>query len=217
MTEGLKDRPLGDLAEGDPAPIRLGDLKRFGNVPGDRLPFSVKVGGEPDRLRPLRRAANVGEAPLLLLNDLVVRGEAVLHIYRQAAEPLRRLRCGGIALLPSRTLRRHAPLCRAARLLGEIANVPIRGKHRVVRAEVALNRGRLGRRLHDDQVLRHSLTHARERSTAPSQTLQRPPRCSARPCSASRVSALGSAPSTPSLTPSRSPSVSPAAPARPRA
>ena len=84
MTEGLKDGPLGDLAEGDPAPIRLGDLKRFGYVPGDRLPLSVKVGSEPDGLRAICRAANVGEAPLLLLDDLVVRGEAVLHIYRQA-------------------------------------------------------------------------------------------------------------------------------------
>ena len=82
VAERFEDRPLRDLAEGDAAPIRLWDLQRFGQMPGDRFAFTIEVGGEPDRLRPLCGAADVGEAPLLLLNDLVVRREAVLHIHR---------------------------------------------------------------------------------------------------------------------------------------
>ena len=82
MAERFEDRPLRNLAEGDAAPICLWDLQRFGQMPGDRFAFTIKVGGEPDRLRPLCGAADVGEAPLLLLNDLVVRREAVLHIHR---------------------------------------------------------------------------------------------------------------------------------------
>ena len=132
VAKGVKDRPLRDLAEGDAAPIRLWDLQRFGKVPGDRLPFTIKVGSEPDRLRTLCGAANIGETPLLLLNDLVVRSEAVLHIHRQAAEPLRRLRRRWISLLPLRTLRRNAPLRGTARLLREIANMAVGGDHAVI-------------------------------------------------------------------------------------
>jgi len=125
LTERLEDRPLGDLAEGDAPPISFGNLESLGNVPRDRLPLPVEVGGEPDRLRTLRRAPDVCEATLLLFDDLVVRSEPVLYVDGQAPQPLRRLRGGWVPLLAPWALRCSAPLGCPPRLLREIANVPI--------------------------------------------------------------------------------------------
>ena len=181
----LKDGPLRDLAEGDPVAIRLRDAEGLGHMPGDRLPFAVKVGCEPDRGCLLGGTSDVIKALLLVFNDFVDRGEAVLHVDR------------------------HAPLLR---LLGEIPNVPIGGEHGVIGAEIPLNRLGLGRRLNDNEV-GGCLCHGRERSTAPRTRRQRPPRCSTSPRRLKRVRAATSAPGDSIARSLRSPSTTPSAPA----
>ena len=181
----LEDGPLGDLAEGNPASVRLGDAEGLRHMPGNRLPLTVKVGCQPDGGCLLCGTSDVIEALLLIFNNLVDRGEAVLHVHR------------------------HAPLLR---LLGEIPNVPIGGEHGVVGAEIPLNRLGLGRRLDDNEV-GGSLCHGRERSTAPRTRRQRPPRCSISPRRLKRVRAATSAPGNSRERSLRSPSTTPSAPA----
>ena len=80
MTEGVKDCPLRDFREGHAPAVALGNLERLGNMPGDRLPLAVKVGGQPDRARLLCGFLNVVEAADLLLDHLVGGGEAMLNV-----------------------------------------------------------------------------------------------------------------------------------------
>ena len=185
MGECLEDGPLRDLAEGDPVAIRLWDAEGLGHVPGDCLPFAVKVGCQPDGGCLLRGTSDVIEALLLVLDDLVDGSKAILHIDR------------------------HATLLR---LLGEIPNVPIRGEHGVIGAEIPLNRLGLGRRLDDNEV-GGCLCHGRERSTAPRTRRQRPPRCSITPRRLRRVRAATSAPGSSCVKSPKSPSTTPSDPA----
>ena len=185
MGKRLKDGPLGDLAKGHAATIRLRDAEGLRHVPGDRLPFAVKVGCQPNGGCLLCGTSNVIETLLLVFNDFVEGGEAVLYVDR------------------------HAPLLR---LLGEISNVPIGGEHGVIGAEIPLNRLGLGRRLDDNEV-GGCLCHGRERSTAPRTRRQRPPRCSMSPRRLKRVRAATSAPGSSCVRSLRSPSTTPSAPA----
>ena len=51
VREGLADGALGDLAEGHPARLGIGDLHGLDDVPGDGLALAVEVGGEVDGVR----------------------------------------------------------------------------------------------------------------------------------------------------------------------
>ena len=137
MGEGLADRALGDLVEGDPVRLRGGDVGRLGDVPGDRLALAVEVGGEEDVVGPAGGLLDRRDLLAPVLRDDVLGLEVVVDVDAELA---------------------------LARVLGQVADVAVRGEDLVVLAEVALDRPRLGGRLHDHEVLRHG---GRECSTGP--------------------------------------------------
>ena len=123
--ERSTDRRLGDLVERDAVGGRDVQAEDLSQMPGDRLTLTVEVGGEPDGVRRLRRLAQRGHVLRGPLGDLV--GEAAAA-------------AGAIDLDGEVGAR-------------QITDVPVRGQHGVARAEVALDRLGLRRRLDDDEVL----------------------------------------------------------------
>ena len=132
--ERLADRRLGDLAEGDPAGLAGRHVRRLGHVPGDRLALAIEVGGEEDGVGALGRLLDIGDLLAPVGRDHVLRGEVVVDV--------------------------HAELALAG-ILGQVADVAVRGEDAVVVAQVALDGPGLGRGLDDDEVL----WHGRECST----------------------------------------------------
>ena len=106
-----------------------GDVRRLGDVPRDRLALAVEVGGEEDGVRRLRRLLDLVDLLAAVLGDHVLGREAVVDVDAELA---------------------------LAGVLGQVADVAVRGQDAVIGAEVALDRPRLGRRLDDHQVLRHA-------------------------------------------------------------
>ena len=127
--EGLADRGLRDLAEGDPGELLRRERGGLGDVPGDRLALAVEVGGEEDPVgRPRRALDRADVTPRPVVGDHVLWDEAVLDVHPQL------------------------PL---AGVLGQVPDVPVRGEHGIARPEVALDRLRLGGRLDDHQIAAH--------------------------------------------------------------
>ena len=83
--ECLVDGALGDLAEGHPPDAILVQAGVLGDVPGDRLPLAVEVGGEPHLLGAARLVGELVELLAALLQRLVARGEVVLDVDPQRA------------------------------------------------------------------------------------------------------------------------------------
>ena len=128
VRERLPDGALGDLAERHPAHLRRRHMGRLGDVPGDRLAFAVEVGGEVDGLGLLRLAGDAVDVLAAVLGDHVLGREVVVDV--------------------------HAELALAG-VLRQVADVSVGGEDLVVRPEIAFDRPRLGRRLHDHEVLGH--------------------------------------------------------------
>ncbi len=104
------------------------DVGGFGDVPGDRLAFTVEVGGEEDHVRGLGRLGDLGDLLAAVLGDDVLGLEVVVDI--------------------------HAELALAG-VLRQVADVAVGGQDPVVGAEVALDGPGLGRGFDDDEVLGH--------------------------------------------------------------
>ncbi len=129
VSEGVADRRLGDLAERDPGQLVRREARRLRDVPGDRLALAIEVGRQEDPLGRSRRLldrADVLARPLV--GDHVLGGEVVVHVHAELALP---------------------------RVLRQVADVAVRGKHGVTRPEVAFDRPGLGGRLDDDEVSTH--------------------------------------------------------------
>ena len=132
--ERLADGGLGDLAEGHAAGLGRGDVGRLGDVPGDGLALAVEVGGEIDHVAAARGAGDVVDALAAVGADDVLGLEVVVDVDAELA---------------------------LARVLGQVAHVAVGGEDAVVRAQIAFDRPRLGRRFDDHEVL----WHGRECST----------------------------------------------------
>ena len=128
VRERVLDGALGDLRERDAARLRRGHVRGLGHVPRDRLALAVEVGREEDRVRRLRRLLDLVDLLAPVLGDHVLGREPVVDVDPELA---------------------------LAGVLGQVADVAVRGEDAVIGAEVALDRPRLGRRLDDHQVLRH--------------------------------------------------------------
>ncbi len=126
--EGLPDGRLRDLAEGDPARPVCREIDGLGDMPRNRLAFTVKVRGEVDEIRLLGGLGDLRDLLAAVRDDLVARREIVLDV--------------------------HAELV-LAELFGQIPDVPIGSQNSVAGPEVALDRLCLGRRFHDHQVVTH--------------------------------------------------------------
>ena len=109
---------LRDLGEGHPARLVGRDVGRLGDMPGDRLALAVKVGGEVDEVGRLGRLGDGVDLLAAVLADHIFGLEIVVDIDAELA---------------------------LARVLGQVADVAVRGEDLVVGAEVSLDRARLGR------------------------------------------------------------------------
>ena len=128
MRKGLADRGLGDLAEGHTAGLRDVEAGGLGDVPRDRLAFAIEVGREVDEVGLSGSLRNLADLLAAVRNDLIGRLEVVLDIDAELV---------------------------LAELLRQVSNMSIGGQDLVARTEVALDRFRLGGRLHDHQVVVH--------------------------------------------------------------
>jgi hypothetical protein len=125
VLEGLEDRVPRDLGEHDAVLLRRVDARHLGDVPGDRLPLPVEVGGEED--------------PLGFLGRLLDGG----HVLAGSRRHLVAQRHVGLAHLDGEVA------------AGQVADMAVGGQDLVVLAEVLLDRLRLGRRLDDHEVRGH--------------------------------------------------------------
>src|SRR5574341_985217 len=91
------DGALGDLVERDPVDALLVDVELLGEVPADRLPFPIRVGGDVERIDLLGCALQLVEDLLLAGRDDVFRLESLLRIHAE-------LRLRQIAHVPHRGL-----------------------------------------------------------------------------------------------------------------
>ena len=70
--DALGDHLFGDLVEGHPAGLVIGELQQLLQMPGDGLPFPVRVGGQVDLFAVVRRVLELGDGLLLPLDGLVL-------------------------------------------------------------------------------------------------------------------------------------------------
>ena len=126
--EGRVDGGLGDLAEGHPALLVIGDVHGLHDVPGDGFALAVEVRGEVDEVGAGRRTGDGVELLATVLVDDVLGREVVLDVHAQLA---------------------------LAGVLGQVPDMAVGGQHLVALTQVSLDRPRLGGRLDDHQVLGH--------------------------------------------------------------
>ena len=120
--------------------LSAADVGGLGDVPGDRLALAVEVGGEEDLVGGLGRLLDLGDLLAPVVGDHVLGREVMVDVDAELA---------------------------LARVLGQVADVAVRGEDPVVGAEIALDGAGLGRRFDDHEVL----GHGRECSTG---SLSRP-------------------------------------------
>ena len=126
------DFVVGDAADG----LALRDiLKHFAQMPGDGLPFAVRIGREQNFVRRLRRLAQLVHHLFLVRAHLVGRRKrpAILH-----------------------SLHRHDTDRQP--LLGQITHMPDRRLDDILSTEIFLDRLRLRRRFHYQQLLHFILS-----------------------------------------------------------
>ena len=80
MLHRLGDPPLGDLVEEDPVDLGVAALDLPGDVPGDRLPFTVRVGGDVDGAGVRGLVPQPRDDLVLALDGLVLRNEAAVDV-----------------------------------------------------------------------------------------------------------------------------------------
>ncbi len=111
-------------------PVLLGSRHagRLGHVPGDGLPFTVEVGGQPDRRGLAGLASDLLDVTSGILRDHILGLEVMVDVNAELA---------------------------LAGILRKVSDVAVGSEHLEVLAQVALDRPRLCRRLDDHEVLRH--------------------------------------------------------------
>ena len=115
------------------------DAEHLREVPGDRLPLAIQVGGEPDLAGSLGQPAEFGDGLGLVVVDFIGRGEIVVEIDTR----------NGLFGAPRGLAR-------------QVADVADRGFHDESRAEILLDGLRLGGAL-DDHELEIALRRGRGR------------------------------------------------------
>ena len=86
IRQGLRDGIFRDFMEQDAADLAVaGAIELRRDVPGDRLPFPVRVGGEQHAIGGLGRLFDLGEGLRLFLNSDVFRREPVLDVDAELA------------------------------------------------------------------------------------------------------------------------------------
>ena len=156
VRERLADGVAGDLVEHHPPEAGGVAAHLLLEVPRDRLPFAVEVGGEIDGLGLAGQPLELADDLLLARQHLVVGAPAVVRIDAHAADELTpRL---PLALGRGRPLRglpparRRAPFAGAALAAdGEVPDVPHARLDEELGTQIAVDGPRLGRRLDDDQ------------------------------------------------------------------
>ena len=157
LLERTQDRVLGDLMEDHPLDRDL-RLQHLDQVPRDRLALAILVGREEELVGVGEPLLQVCDDLLLVGVDDVVRLEAVRDVDAERTETL--------------SLRFRHVSC----AIGKIADVPDARADGVATPEVALDRSRFRRRLHDDETLAH-----RRKRLAPPSTVTVARYCSAWP------------------------------------
>ena len=145
----LEDRGLGDLVEDHPLDRDVLRLQLVEQVPGDRLPLAVLIGGEVELVGVLEQALELGDVRLLVTRHDVVGLEAVVDVDR---EPPPRL-----VLDLGRGVRGG---------VGEVADVTDGGLDDVALAEVPADGAGLGRGLDDDELVCHGAGRSFDRGVA---------------------------------------------------
>jgi hypothetical protein len=112
MGERVADGALGDLAEGHPPGLVLGNVGGLDHVPRDRLPFPIEVGREVDGVRFAGRALDAVDLLAAVVADHVLGREVMVDVHAQLA---------------------------LAGVFGKVANVAVRGQHGIVVAEIPLD------------------------------------------------------------------------------
>ena len=85
MGDGLIDHLLGDLVEGDPVGLVVGQAEQLLQMPGNGFALPVRVGGQIDGFALLGRLLQIADDVLFALDGLVVGQEALLHIHADLA------------------------------------------------------------------------------------------------------------------------------------
>jgi len=85
MGERIEDRAPGDLVEGDPLGALGIHLGRLGDVPGDRLAFTIEVGGQVDGVGPLRCLGDLVDLLAAVVRHDVLGGEVVVDVDAELA------------------------------------------------------------------------------------------------------------------------------------
>ena len=137
MVERLAHGFLGDLVEHDAPDGNLG-LEDLRQMPADRLPFAIRVGGQQQFGGFLERHLQVGHLLLLVAGNDVVRLEVLIDV---DAEPSPVLLFDFLRDLSGR--------------LGQITDVPKARFHPVLGAEEAAERLRLRWRFDYDERFSH--------------------------------------------------------------
>ena len=164
LPEGLLYRRLGDLAEDHPMESLGIAADQFLQVPGDGFAFPIEVGREVNMVGAIRELAQFGNHLFLAGQCFVFRLPTVVRVDPHAPN---KLGAGAPGLVFSPFLRRQlARLRRFTRAFsgirtlaahGKIANVSHARLDDIVPAEITIDGPGLGRRLDDDQRLRHRI------------------------------------------------------------
>nr|CRL79195.1 hypothetical protein CPGR_05191 [Mycolicibacterium malmesburyense] len=139
---GGPDGRFGDLVEHHPLD-RYARFERLEQMPGDGLALAVAVRGQVQLVDVLEQVLQLRDRALLLRADDVERLEVVVDVHPEAGP-----RLGFV-------LGRHV-----GGIAGQVADVPSRRLDDVVRAQVASDFARLGRRLDNDEPPDASVTAA---------------------------------------------------------
>jgi hypothetical protein len=137
VVERLTDRLGRDLVEDhalDGHPRR----QHLEQVPRDRLTLAILIGCEVDLVDLLDEALQLLDLVLAIAGDDVQRLEVVVDVDAETGP--------GLVLVGGRDV---------GGVAGQVAHVADRGLHDVARAEIARDGLGLGRRLHDDEGVRH--------------------------------------------------------------
>ena len=143
VLQGVGDGAPGDLVERDAAHRDPG-LEDLEQVPADGLPLPVLVGGEQQLVRVLQELLEFLDPLLAVGRDHVDGRELAVHVHGQTLPRL--------VAIAGRDL---------ARLLRQVADMPVARGDLVLGAEELLDGSRLGGRLDDDQLQRPRLSQRR--------------------------------------------------------
>ena len=143
VRQRLFHRVFGNLVEDDPADRHLW-LQHLGQVPADRLPLAIGVGGQQHFRRLLQRGLEVGHLLLLVARHHVIGREVALDVDAEAAP-----------LLVLDVLRD------VGRRLGKVADVAVARLHPVLAAQEAPQRLCFRGGFDDHQRFSHVLAFAK--------------------------------------------------------